>query len=154
MRRGEKEIKEKEAIESIIRRSLVCRLGLADADQPYVVPLCFGYENSTIYFHGALEGRRIDIIRKNANVCCEFEAEAEVMPAEEVCQWAVKYQSVIAFGKAAVVESTEGKTRALAVIMRQYSNEEFQFPRDTVEKTAVIKVDIESMTGKQSGQAL
>jgi len=151
LRRGEREIREKQAIESIIRRSLVCRLGLADGDQPYVVPLCFGYENSTIYFHGALEGRKIDIIRKNPNVCCEFEAKVEVTPAEEGCRWGVKYQSVIGFGKAAFVESTEGKTRALAVIMRQYSNEEFQFPRDTVEKTTVIKVAIESMTGKESG---
>ncbi len=151
MRRGEKEIKEKEAMESIIRRSLICRLGLADGDQPYVVPLCFGHEDNTIYFHGALQGRKIDIIRKNTNVCCEFEAEAEVMPAEEGCQWSVKYQSVIVFGKATVVESIEEKIRALAVILRQYSNEEFQFPRDTVERIAVIKVDIESMTGKQSG---
>ena len=151
MRRAEKEIRERGAIEAVIRRSRVCRLGLAEGDQPYVVPLCFGYEDGAIYFHGALEGRKIDIIRTNAKVCCEFEAGVEVVPAAEACRWGIKYQSVIAFGKASVVESAEEKARALAAIMRQYSSEAFQFPRDTVAKTAIIKVNIESMTGKQAG---
>ncbi len=59
MRRKEKEIADKSEIESIIRKSLVCRLGIVDAGLPYIVPLCFGYDNGALFFHSAKEGRKI-----------------------------------------------------------------------------------------------
>ena len=64
MRRSEKEITDKLAIEKIINASLVCRLALSDGNQPYIVPLCFGYQDRTLYFHSALEGKKIDILKK------------------------------------------------------------------------------------------
>jgi nitroimidazol reductase NimA-like FMN-containing flavoprotein (pyridoxamine 5'-phosphate oxidase superfamily) len=59
LRRTDKEITDKSEIESIIRKSLVCRLGLTDNARPYIVPLCFGYTDNRLYFHSATEGRGI-----------------------------------------------------------------------------------------------
>lgn len=73
MRRSEKEITDKTQIDSIIFRSKVYRLGLSDEGQPYIVPLCFSYDGKALYFHCAKEGRKIDILRKNSNVCFEFD---------------------------------------------------------------------------------
>ena len=73
MRRREKEITDESTLESIILASLVCRLALSDGNQPYIVPLCFGYQDKTLYFHSALEGKKIDIIKHNQNVCFEFD---------------------------------------------------------------------------------
>ena len=56
MRRKEKEITDKTAMESIILKSSVCRLALSEENRPYIVPLCFGYEDDTLYFHSAREG--------------------------------------------------------------------------------------------------
>ncbi|MFC1532217.1 pyridoxamine 5'-phosphate oxidase family protein [Thermodesulfobacteriota bacterium] len=64
MRRKEKEITKKSEIEAVINKALVCRVGLSDNNFPYIVPLCFGYQDNTIYIHGALEGRKIDILKK------------------------------------------------------------------------------------------
>lgn len=73
MRRKEKEITEQSAIEAVIHKSLVCRLGLSDGNIPYIVPVCFGYQGRTIYTHGSLKGKKNDILLKNQNICFEFD---------------------------------------------------------------------------------
>ena len=151
MRKKENEIKDKSAIEAVIQKATVCRLGLSDGNIPYVVPVCFGYKDNTMYVHSSLKGMKIDIIRKNQNVCFEVDINTEIIEAEKGCDWSIKYQSVIGFGKATLVEDTEEKREALDVIMSHYSDKEFQFPEDGVNKTAVVKIEIESMTGKQAG---
>ena len=150
MRRSEKEIVDRVAIESIIRRARVCRLGLADGDRPYVVPLCFGYRDNALYFHAAREGMKLDILRRNDKVCFEFDIDGEVVKSGDPCRWGMRYQSVIGFGRAVFVEDVASKHRALQIIVNQYAEGSFSFPAEAVGDTAVIRVDIEHMTGKQS----
>ena len=150
MRRKGKEITEETAIEAIIQKSLVCRLALSDGNFPYIVPLCFGYRDKVLYFHGSLKGKKIDIIRKNQNICFEFDINTEIVKAEDACHWSMKYKSVIGFGKAVLLEDLDEKRKALNIIMSQYSDRTFQFNDATLKGTVVIKVEIESMTGKQS----
>ena len=151
MRRKDKAIDELAEIEQIVRRSLVCRLGLAEANRPYIVPLSFGFKDSTLYFHSAPEGKKIEILRKNSSVCFEFDLDHEVLVDEKACKWGIKYRSVIGFGKASFVEDLEEKRKGLDVIMQHYSGRSFPYPEPAVENTVVIKVEIESMTGKESG---
>ncbi len=150
MRRKEKEIMKKSEIEAVIKKSLVCRLGLSDNNTPYIVPLCFGYKDNTLYVHGSLKGRKIDMIQKNQNVCFEFDIDTQIVEDENACKWAMKYRSVIGFGKALFLKEPDEKQKALEIIMDQYSDRSFKFPEKSINGTAVIKIEIESMTGKQS----
>ena len=150
MRRKEKEITDKSEIESIIRKSLVCRLGLADAGRPYIVPLCFGYKNNCLYFHSAKEGRKIDILKRNNEVCFEFDDDLQVQVGKAACDWGMQYRSVIGYGRASIIEDPEEKHRALDVIMAQYGDGPFEYSEKAFKKTLVIKVEIETMTGKKS----
>jgi len=150
MRRKEKEITEASAIEAIIKKSLVCRIALSEGNFPYIVPLSFGYRDKVLYFHGPLKGKKIDIIKKNQNICFEFDINTEIVKAEDACHWSMKYQSVIGFGKAVLLEDLDEKRKALDIIMSQYSDRTFQFNDATLKGTVAIKVEIESMTGKQS----
>ena len=150
MRRSEKEITDQSVIEAIINASLVCRLALSDGDQPYIVPLSFGYQDRTLYFHSALEGKKIDIIKINNRICFEFDINTEIIEAEKACKWGIKYQSVIGFGKAVLVHNIEEKQKALNIIIGHYSDRNFQFPDKAIKKTLVIKIEIEKMTGKHS----
>ena len=151
MRRAEREIKDRKAIEEIVRRATVCRLGLCDGHMPYVVPLSFGYEDNCLYFHSAAEGRKIEIIKDNPNVCFEVDLAEEYVGADVPCDWAVKYRSVIGFGTAQLLEGVEEKRRALDVILAHYSDREYEYPPGALDKVVVIRVDVESMTGKQAG---
>ena len=150
MRRKEKEIIDKSEIESIIRKSMVCRLGLVDGGMPYVVPLCFGYDNGALFFHSAKEGKKIEILRRNSRVCFEFDIAPEVKTGKSACAWGMKYRSVIGFGRALFVEDPEERRKALDSIMRQYADGDFEYSEKSFGKALVIKVEIKSMTGKKS----
>ena len=151
MRRKEKEITDKTAMESIILRSSVCRLALSEENRPYIVPLCFGYKDDTLYFHSAREGRKLDILRKNNKVCFEFDIDNEIVEADDACAWGMKFQSVIGFGRGSIIDDIESKHKALNIIMQQYSRNSYEYPDKAVKKIVIIKVEIEHMTGKQSG---
>lgn len=151
MRRKEKEITETAGLESIISRSSTCRLALSVDNQPYIVPLCFGYQDKTLYFHSADTGRKIDMIRQNNQVCFEFDIDQEIIEDEEACHWGMNYRSIIGFGKAFIVEDGEQKREMLDIIMNQYGEGEFEYSEELLEIMVVIKVEIEEMTGKQSG---
>ncbi len=151
MRRKEKEITEKSKIEAVIRKSGVCRIGLSNDNIPYIVPMCFGYQDNSIYVHGSLKGKKIDILKKNQNVCFEFDINTEIVEDENDCEWGMKYQSVIGYGKALFIKKPEDKRKALNIIMNQYSDRPSQFSEKAINGTTVIKIEIESMTGKQSG---
>ncbi|MHC4737635.1 MAG: pyridoxamine 5'-phosphate oxidase family protein [Planctomycetota bacterium] len=150
MRRKEREIKDTAEIEEILNRAFVCRLGLCDNGRPYVVPLCFGYEDNALYFHCAKGGKKLDIIRENNNVCFEVDTDCQAIKAEQACRFEVRYKSVIGFGKALLIEDAELKRRGLDVIMQRFSKEPFEYPQENLKKTMVVKVEIESMTGKKS----
>ncbi len=91
------------------------------------------------------------MINSNPNVCFEFDINSEIVKADDPCKWSMKYQSVIGFGKATLVESKNEKLTAMNIIMKQYSNsnQQYNFSDNELENTTIIKVNIESMTGKQ-----
>ena len=152
MRKKDKEIKEKHAIESIIKRATICRVGLCGNDVPYVVPLNFGYRDNCLYFHSGKEGKKIDMMRKNNTICFEIDVDTELMQAENPCKWSMKYYSVIGFGRAFLLEDPEEKRQALNIIMEHYAGKSsHEYPEEPLDSVAIIKVEIESMTGKKSG---
>jgi len=73
MRRKDKEVPGAKDIEDIIRKATICRLALCEGDRPYIVPLCFGYEDGKLYFHSASRGRKLKILENNRNVCFEMD---------------------------------------------------------------------------------
>jgi nitroimidazol reductase NimA-like FMN-containing flavoprotein (pyridoxamine 5'-phosphate oxidase superfamily) len=151
MRRKDKEITDRNVIDSIINESTFCRLAISEDGRPYIVPLSFGYDGTALYFHGAVEGKKIDILRKNSVVCFEFDSDCEPIQSDQGCTWSVRYKSVIGYGRARLLDDTDSKCRALDIIVKHYSGESFEYSEEAVKKTAVIRVDIESVTGKMSG---
>jgi nitroimidazol reductase NimA-like FMN-containing flavoprotein (pyridoxamine 5'-phosphate oxidase superfamily) len=63
----------------------------------------------------------------------------------------MKYRSVIGFGKAELIEDIESKRRALNIIMQNYLEGSFEYPEEAIQETVIIRVEIESMTGKKLG---
>jgi len=148
VRRSDREIRDRGACDAIIRECRVCRLGLCDRGEPYVVPMCFGYDGTAVYFHAAQEGRKIEILRANNRVCLEFDILDRVVETRDPCRWEISYRSVIAWGRAELLEEMEEKRYGLSVLTSRYSPRAFSFPDEAVRRTAVIRVVIECLTGK------
>ena len=150
MRKKEKAVTEQSAIESIIEQSLVCRLGLIDGEYPYVVPLNFGYKDNTLYFHTGHKGKKVELLRKNRNVCFEFDSHHEVKTSDNPCKWGMRYRSVVGFGQASFVHDPESKKKALDIIMAHYGGSASRYPEINLDKTLIIRVAIQAMTGRRS----
>ena len=152
MRRKDKEITNKADIESILKEAFVCHLGLSDGDRPYVVPMNYAYEDGHIYLHGAAEGKKMDILKKNDKVCFEMELFRReiIKPGDQPCDWGTAYQSVMGFGNAKLLQTDEEKIRALNLIIKPHDGGSFTFPERMLKLTAVIDITIEEMTGKRA----
>ncbi|GFO67134.1 MFS transporter [Geomonas limicola] len=151
MRRTDKEIKERESIDRIIAACQVLRLGLANKDEAYIVPVSFGYDGSAFYFHTALVGRKIAFFEANPTVCFELEDGVTLVnQGSDPCEWTFSYQCVIGSGRLQEMTGFEGKHEGLLKVMQQYSQQDWSFTAASLEKVRVWKLEIESISGKQS----
>ena len=151
MRRHDKEISNREEIDRIIRSSLVCRIAFADNNEPYVVPVSFGFDGEALYFHTAKTGRKLDFISANNRVCFEFEANVSIRTDDaDACKWTFAFESVIGYGTIAELASSSEKARGLNHIMLHYSGREWEIDEAATATTRVWRIDIESLTGKRS----
>jgi uncharacterized protein len=152
MRVAKKEIHEKAEIEELLTKCHVGRLGTVGKDGfPMVKPLNYVYFEDRVYFHSAKEGEKIDDIKRDNRVCFEVDlAIAYVEGAENPCKAAYRYRSVIAKGRAFIVEDNDEKLRVLAVLMKKYQPEGGygSFLPEKVALTAVVKIDIYELRGK------
>ncbi len=153
MRRADREVSSFHDILSIINKCKVFRLAVNAPDAPYIVPLNFGcaVENAQVvlYFHCAKEGRKLELLRADARVGFEMDAEHALVEAEKACKYTFHYASVIGTG---VVEFLEGeeKLSALSCIMRHQTGREFSFDASSAENVAVCRVKVLSMSAKAS----
>lgn len=150
MRRKEKLLEEIADIKSIMEKGEVIRIAMTDGDQPYIVPMSYGLREGVIYLHCAYEGRKVDILRKNSKVCFEISVDTRLVKETKSCGWTYHFRSVVGSGKVFIVENRAEKLDGLNAIMEHYGSFENSFPDSAVDKTMVLRIDIEEITGKSS----
>ena len=110
----------------------------------------FGLGKNCIYLHCAAEGRKLDIIRRNDRVCFEMDLFREVILGQSPCGCSCRYESVIGFGRAVIVDDAGEKKAALDRIMEHYGEQAPPaYKPDILEKTTVIRIAIERLTAKR-----
>jgi nitroimidazol reductase NimA-like FMN-containing flavoprotein (pyridoxamine 5'-phosphate oxidase superfamily) len=152
LRRKDKEIKDRETIEGILKEALVGRIGTCVDSQPYVVPLSYVYHDGKIIFHGARAGKKMDNIARNPRVCFEVDIY-EILPTEDPCEYSFKYRSVIANGVARLIDDPKEKIRALKILVEKYApGKESRLPTDrtSFNNLAVVEVTLDDFVGKKS----
>ncbi len=152
MRRKDREIVEKNEIEEILLKSEVIRIAMVDNGAPYLVAMNYAYLNGTIYLHSANEGRKVEIIKKNSSLAFLVDVDVEIYSADNTSKCSTRYRSVFGTGKASFVEVLEEKKLALDSLMCKHSDQvEFSYPDALFERTLIIKIVIDEMTGKKAG---
>ena len=119
MRRSDRQITDFSKIHNFISSENTLRLGLFDNEFPYIVPLSYGFEcegeGFTFYVHSALEGKKVDLISANSNVCVEIDNNSGFVELGDGIT--TDYQSFIGFGKAYLCEGYE-KIKGLDLLMK------------------------------------
>ena len=156
MRRKDREIVDINDKMAIIAECKVCRLGLSENNFPYIVPLNYGYifENNklTLFFHGAKEGKKIEMIKNNNNACFEIDCDGKLIERDKPSNYSYEYKSIIGFGKIYFLETNEDKTNGLNKLMKQQTGKDINYNYTEVELNGVCvyKMIVEEFTGKQN----
>ena len=156
MRRKDREVTEMEEIQQIFDECKVCRIGIMDENGPYIVPVNYGYVREEgkviLYIHGAREGKKIDLIRKNANVGVEIDYRHELVEGDTACQYSYYYASIIGKGAASIIDNPREKLKALNVIMKHQTGrtfDEFQKNPNLEKVVAIIRIDLNEYNCKK-----
>lgn len=150
MRRKEKLISEIVQINEILKRGEVIRVAMVQDGEPYLVPMSYGVREGMIYLHCAKEGRKIDALKSNNRVCFEVTVDEKLVKKDQSCGWTYHFRSVIGRGTVSFVKDINEKLEGLNSIMEQYGSMSNSFPDKAVERTEVLRIDIEEITGKMS----
>jgi nitroimidazol reductase NimA-like FMN-containing flavoprotein (pyridoxamine 5'-phosphate oxidase superfamily) len=150
MRLHEKAVADMAGLEQIIAQGRVCQLAISDVPVPYIVSLSYGYRSGEFYFHSAAEGHKIDLLRCNPLVGFTVAVDLGTVEGERACNWGAGFRSVVGQGRVEFIEDLESKRTALKLLMAQYGEGDFDFPRKAIEGTTIFRLVIKEMTGKQS----
>lgn len=153
MTRREREVTDINEIIKILDEAKVLHLGLVDGDEPYVVPMNYGYTMEdgklTIYLHGARRGRKLDLMRANPKVFFEMECGIVPFEGEIACKYGITYSSVMGRGFAEILEDIEEKKKGLSALMKTQTGKDFVFEDKMADVVSVIRINVSDFTAKR-----
>jgi hypothetical protein len=150
MRRKDKAMSTEE-IECFLSQNCVGHLATINTNgYPYVIPMNYFYDKGKIILHSALAGEKLDNIKANPKVCFEVAVYSEVVKSEKPCDYTIYYHSVVAFGKAVIVEGEEKNSLLNRFIEGFTADKSVKVGEKESKNVAVILIEIESVTGKKN----
>jgi nitroimidazol reductase NimA-like FMN-containing flavoprotein (pyridoxamine 5'-phosphate oxidase superfamily) len=150
MRRNKQQLTDDETRAVLERGKTGILAVIGDEGYPYTVPINYVFADGAIYMHSALTGHKIDAIRNCDKASfCVIDAD-DVMPSD----YSTNFRSVIAFGRARIIEDEQEKERTLRLLGDKYNPGQDAALDAEVRKSFtrlhMIQLDIEHVTGKQS----
>ena len=148
VRRKDREIVKDEAY-NLLKNTEYAVLATVNKDNtPYCIPFSPVVEGDFIYFHGALEGQKVENIKSNPNVCVTCIGETRLVPKN----FTTEYESAVAHGICEVIEDEEEKIFALRKICEKFAASNLEnfdkAIKASLHRTAIFKIEIKSLTGK------
>lgn len=155
MRRRDREVRDAARIREIIEGIKVCRLGLCDGGEVYIVPLNFGFElvdgRLCLYFHSALKGRKIDLLKADSRASFEMDGSHCLDPAppgDSFCNYGYGYTCIMGHGTVRFLEGEE-KGRGLALLMKHLAGVECSFSEKKTAAVEVLCLEVDSFSAKE-----
>jgi len=154
MRRKDREVAEISEIKEIIKNGQVVVLGLVDGETPYLVPLNYAFVDergqASLYFHSALAGHKIDLIKENNK--CSFVIYNDLgVKATEQGRSATNYYECI-MGDGTITELTDltDKRAGAKRLLEKYGFPNLGVDDEALNKTFIAKIVINKMSGKKN----
>ena len=148
----ERQVTDHEQILHILDTARVLNLGLSVNDEPYVVPMSYGYcmedGKLTLYLHSAVKGKKLDMIQTNPKVFFSMDCDRMPFEGRVPCQYGLVYSSIMGRGTATLVEDVEEKKRAMSILMKTQTGKDFVFEDRLVSIVTVIRIDVAEYTAK------
>lgn len=154
MRRADKEVKDLEQLEEILRACTAVRIGTRDERGMFIVPMSYGYtlegEELTLFVHSAPEGRKVSAFRSGGEAAFEMDCGHALRPAATACGHSFTYRSIMGSGTIRELTEPQEKYEALNAIMRHMTGRNWEMTEPAVARVSVFAIRAERWTGKRS----
>jgi nitroimidazol reductase NimA-like FMN-containing flavoprotein (pyridoxamine 5'-phosphate oxidase superfamily) len=153
MRRHDRALHSREEIVNVLKCGKIAQIAFVDGTQPYIVSMNYGYaiknDQIQLYFHSANQGRKIDCIHHNPEVCFTIAISDPFIGGEKACNYGMKYRSVVGYGTIKIVEDGNERIAGLNALMNQVTGKEnWDYDDEMLKKTTVTCIDVRTITGK------
>ena len=152
MTKREYHITDEQEIRRILDTARVLRLGISVDNVPYIIPLNYGYTleegKLTLYLHSAVKGNKLELLRKNPNVCFELDCDNIPFEGKVACQYGLSYHAISGRARATLVEDVEEKKEGMSILMKTQTGKDFTFNERLVSIVAVIRLDVTEYKAK------
>ncbi|MPM16424.1 hypothetical protein SDC9_62803 [bioreactor metagenome] len=139
----------------IVSQSNICFVSMVESGiKPYNIPFNFGFDESYIYLHSGDEGKKMDILKSNPEVCIAFSNSEELACQDEnvACSHFMRYRSVLVWGPVEFIEDPDEKISILNKIMVKYTGRsDYKYSSPAIRNVKVFRVSTKNMSGKVFG---
>ena len=169
MRLAKREVRDADDLRSIVGQCRTLRLGLCDAEGPFIVPVSFGFEwagdgdgacatdrpgdggrGLTLWIHSAREGRKAAALRSGGAIAIEMDRELGIYSGDFSCTWSMAYESIMGLVVARETLTRTEKTHGLSLLMAHMApGADVHFDDAALEATAVFALEVGELTGKR-----
>ena len=143
---------DRETIYKILDEGFVCHVGFSVEDQPYVIPTMFARVNDALYFHGSAASRMLRGVSSGFAVCITVTLIDGLVLARSVFNHSMNYRSVVALGKATLVDASEEKLAALRAFTEKILPGRWDDARQPSEKelkaTSILRLPLSEVSAK------
>lgn len=148
MRRKDKELSAREISDILAECTHGTLSVIGDNGYPYGVPVSYVYANGKIYFHCAPIGHKLDAVKKEPKVSFSVIAKDDIVPEK----YGTNFASVIAFGKARVIEEVKEMKEAHIPFIEKYSKDFYdggiKYMNSSIGKMVMVEITVDHITGK------
>ena len=154
MNKKEREITKVEDLTSILKNGIFTTIAMCTDNEPYIVTLSYGFDDTrnALYFHAATKGLKLEILKKNPNVCATVIEDHGYI--KDQCEQ--HYRSVVFWGNMHVVSDLEEQKYGLNILLNHLEEKPNPIKQRNVKddskynKVSILRLDIIEITGKQA----
>lgn len=148
MRRKDRWMPEEFAWEVVDKCAYAFLAMTAEDGSPYGLPVTIARGGRAVYFHSAMEGRKVECLRRSPRVCLACVGNTQVPPGK----FTTLFESAVLFGTAEEVTEDDEKIHALQLLCQRHTPENMEaFPRaiaKSLGRTGVWRINVEEISGK------
>ena len=152
VREPQRGVYDRETIYKILDEGMVCHVGFCTDGQPFVIPTLYARVGDAIYFHGSAASRMLRGASEGANVCVTVTLTDGIVLARSVFNHSMNYRSVVALGKATLVDKPDEKLEALRAFTEKILPGRWDDARQPNEKelkaTSILRLPLTEASAK------
>jgi uncharacterized protein len=151
----QKIVTQKGEILNIIAQSKICYVAMVDSEgKPYNLPFNFGFDEDYIYLHSGNEGKKVDILKSNPDICIAFSNSEKLayQSAEVACSHFMRYRSALVWGSVEIIDNPAEKEKIMNKFMKHYTGRnDYKYGVPAIRNVQVYRVSTKHMSGKTFG---